>query len=57
MPIKKIIKTGIKTISKKKKGRPKSKEGPTKKVFANKPISPTNQQKLLKEYTTLKRAF
>jgi len=57
MPIKKIIKTGIKAISKKKKGRPKSKEGPTKKVFANKPITPTNQQSLLKQYKTVKDRF
>jgi hypothetical protein len=52
-----IIKKGIKAISKKKKGRPKSKEGPTKKVFVNKPITPTNQQSLLKQYKTVKDSF
>jgi len=52
-----IIKKGIKSISKKKKGRPKSKEGPTKKVFVNKPITPTNQQSLLKQYKTVKDRF
>jgi hypothetical protein len=52
-----VIKKGIKAISKKKKGRPKSKEGPTKKVFVNKPITPTNQQSLLKQYKTVKDGF
>ena len=52
-----IIKKTIKAISKKKKGRPKSKEGPTKKVFVNKPITPTNQQSLLKQYKTVKDRF
>ena len=57
MPIKKIIKKTIKTVSKNKKGRPKSKEGPTKKVPINKPITPTNQQSLLKQYKTVKDGF
>ena len=47
---------GLKKVASKKKGRPKS-EGPTKKVFIDKPITPTNQQSLLKQYKTVKDRF
>jgi len=46
----KLISTGLKAVSKKRKGKPKSKEGPTKKINIDKPITTTNQQKLLKEF-------
>jgi hypothetical protein len=52
----KLIVKGLKKVASKKKGRPKS-EGPTKKVFIDKPITPTNQQSLLKQYKTVKDRF